>query len=272
MTHDARAAATVTVQRPAPSLSVSPPPPAAALSSRSPLDDFEALVRTRRAVRHFRPDPLPPGVLERLLDCARWAPSGYNLQPTRMVVVTRPEVKQALFAACMEQRQVLEAPVVTVFLGDRRVYHTHFERVLGMERDNGSITPEYEARLRQFVPLAFHQGPLGLGWVWKAALLPLLRLVRPLPHVAAVHKSHWLTKQVSLAAMNFMLAAQAAGLATVPMEGFDERRVRRVLRAPRWLTVMVVIPVGFAADASLSKTRVPLADLVHYERWGGGDA
>lgn len=269
--HDARHAATAEPQPTPLRVPLSPTTTPAALSPPSALAAFEALARTRRAVRHFRPDPLPPGVLERLLDCARWAPSGYNLQPTRMVVVTRPDVKQALFAACMEQRQVLEAPVVTVFLGDRRVYHNHFERVLGMERDNGSISPEYEARLRQFVPLAFHQGPFGLGWTWKAALLPLLRLVRPLPHVAAVHKDHWLTKQVSLAVMNFMLAAQAAGLATVPMEGFDGRRVRRVLRAPRWLTVMVVIPVGFAADESLSKTRVPLADLVHFERWGGAN-
>lgn len=229
---------------------------------------LEHLVRSRRAIRRFRNDPLPDSVLTRLLDLARWAPSGYNLQPAHFVIVTDPARKLALHAACMSQTQILEAPVTVVFVGDRRVYRNNFEPMLQSERDAGSLSPQYESALRQFVPLAFEQGPLGAGWLWKALLAPLGRFFAPIPSIPAVWKETWLTKQVALAAMNFMLAAAAGGLATVPMEGFDATRVRRALEIPRWGCVVLVVPVGYAAEDSLSsKTRFELSRMTHRERW-----
>ena len=58
------------------------------------LESFETLVRSRRATRRFKRDPIPDGLLARVLDTARWAPSGYNLQPTHFVVVTDPALKE----------------------------------------------------------------------------------------------------------------------------------------------------------------------------------
>lgn len=232
------------------------------------LPAFEQLVRTRRAVRHFRPDSLPEGMLERLLELARWAPSGYNLQPAHFVIVSDPAGKQALQRACMGQPQVLEAPAVVVFVGDRRVYENNFEAMIAAERQAGTLSPQYESALRKFVPLAFKQGPFGIGWLWKALLAPLARRFVPIPSIPAVRKEAWLSKQVSLAAMNFMLGATAAGLATVPMEGFDALRVRRALQIPRWGCVVLVVPVGYAAETSTSnKTRFELGRMTHRERW-----
>ena len=231
------------------------------------LEEFEALARSRRATRHFRADPLPGGLLERLVEVARWAPSGYNLQPTHFVLVTDPAVRAALCPACMGQVQVREAPAVVVFTGDRRVARNNFADMLRAEREAGSITTRYEMLLRRVVPLSFGHAPAGLGWVWKAGLVPLLRLFFPIPSLPAVHKRYWVTKQVMLCAMQFMLAATAAGLATLPMEGFDEGRVRRVLRIPRSHVVPVVVAVGYPLPQDAKKTRLPLERFVHRERW-----
>jgi nitroreductase len=70
-----------------------------------------------------------------------------------------------------------------------------------------------------------------------------------------------------LSAMTFMLAAKAAGLSTVPMEGFDESRVKKVLGIPAHHIVPVVIPVGYSDTAHLKKSRIPLADMTHYNGW-----
>ena len=59
------------------------------------LDVFEAM-RTTRAVRKLRPDPIDDAVLARVLEAATWAPSGGNRQPWRIVVVRSPETKRAL--------------------------------------------------------------------------------------------------------------------------------------------------------------------------------
>ena len=68
--------------------------------------------------------------------------------------------------------------------------------------------------------------------------------------------------------MVFMLAATAAGLSTSPMEGFDEQWVRRVLKIPPSHIVPVVIALGYSAAGNLTKTRLPLKDLVHRNYWG----
>lgn len=51
---------------------------------------------TTRAIRRFLPGPVPRAVIESLVQAASWAPSGGNLQPWRVVVVTDPEVLQEL--------------------------------------------------------------------------------------------------------------------------------------------------------------------------------
>lgn len=232
------------------------------------LDDFLSLVQTRRSVRDFKPDPLPEGAIDKLLEAARWAPSGYNLQPVHYVVVTEADRKAALRKASMDQRQVSEAPAVVVFIGDRQVVRNHFEQVLKMDKDAGVVNETYEALMRKFVPLAFSTGPLGLGWLWKATLAPIARFMAPIPGLPAVYRGHWLGKQVCLSAMNFMLAAHSAGLATCPMEGFDSRRVGQVLGLPGGMEPMLIVPVGYADVSGLSKTRLPMSSLVHREVWG----
>src|SRR5580704_6793484 len=114
------------------------------------LDEFETLAKSRRAIRNFKSDPVPMELLERLIEIARWAPSGYNLQPTHFVLVTDPAVKSALIPACLKQRQVAEAPAVIVVTGDKRVVEKNFTDVIAAERAAGCIDESYERLLRKF--------------------------------------------------------------------------------------------------------------------------
>ncbi len=57
---------------------------------------FYEFLRTQRAVRRLRPDPIPDEVLARILDATRHAPSGGNRQGWRMVLVTEPTKKARL--------------------------------------------------------------------------------------------------------------------------------------------------------------------------------
>ena len=115
--------------------------------------------------------------------------------------------------------------------------------------------------------MVFGQGPVGLGKLFKFTAIPLRGMILPTPSLPAVYKRFWLTKQTMLCAMTLMLAASAAGLSTLPMEGFDERRVRQVLGIPRSQVVTVVIAVGYSADKNLKKTRLPLERFVHRNGW-----
>lgn len=61
--------------------------------------ELDDLIRGRRSVRRFRPDPVPHEVIERILEAGRWAPSPHGSQPWRFVVLTRPEIRQRLAEA-----------------------------------------------------------------------------------------------------------------------------------------------------------------------------
>jgi nitroreductase len=225
--------------------------------ARPMLARFEELARKRRATRHFLQQPLEHDLIERLLRTAQWAPSGYNLQPTRFVVVADPRVRSRIRRACLNQESIEEAPVVIVFAGDHLAFD-RLEETLNHDLAAGAITPDYANFLRKIVRLMFKQGPLGINWLWKAALIPLARLLVPIPQMMAVHKRFWLAKQVMLCSMNFMLAAEAAGLGTVPMEGFDAGRLRRALDLPRSWEPILVVPIGYAKEDPPKKTRLPL--------------
>jgi nitroreductase len=66
--------------------------------SSDPTDTLRPLRRTRQ-VREFEPAPLPPDVLDALVDVARWTGSSQNSQPWRFIVIAEPATLRAIHAA-----------------------------------------------------------------------------------------------------------------------------------------------------------------------------
>jgi nitroreductase len=86
--------------------------------------DFYEVVRTRRSIRSYRPDPVPDDVLKRVLEAARISPSGSNRQPWKFIIVKNKELKRKLAVACHNQMFIAEAPIVIVACG----YNIHWNR------------------------------------------------------------------------------------------------------------------------------------------------
>jgi len=69
-------------------------------------ETFYALMRTRRTVREFSPEPVPRRVIEAALRTAGSAPSGANLEPWRFVVVSDPAVKRRIREAAEHEERL----------------------------------------------------------------------------------------------------------------------------------------------------------------------
>jgi nitroreductase len=52
------------------------------------------LVKTRRSIRRFKPDPVPDEYIDKIIEVARWAPSGYNTQPWDFVIIKDKKLKR----------------------------------------------------------------------------------------------------------------------------------------------------------------------------------
>jgi len=79
------------------------------------MDVFDA-VEKRRSIRKYLPKEIPKEQLMKLLESARLAPSGSNIQPWELIVVTDPETKRALVSACKDQDFVGECSAVVAGL------------------------------------------------------------------------------------------------------------------------------------------------------------
>ncbi len=67
-------------------------------------DSLLELVKKRRSIRRFKPDPIPDEYVEKIIDVARWAPSGFNMQPWEFVVVRKAELRTKIVELVEEIR------------------------------------------------------------------------------------------------------------------------------------------------------------------------
>jgi nitroreductase len=97
-----------------------------------------ALLKARRSIRRYRPDPVPDEMVEELLEAGRWAPSASNRQPWHFIVVRDPAILQevAQHAAYFFIRwaHVAEAPLLIVLCGEarNRVYRQFLHEDIGL--------------------------------------------------------------------------------------------------------------------------------------------
>lgn len=191
------------------------------MSSPLPVPDA---IRQRRSVKRFKPDPIPEEVLKELVDLTLLAPSSFNIQPWRIVLITSPEQKAALAAASWNQKQISEAPVTFVFAVDIMSWEKTFEHTV-VEAGRLEAWPEKVASyFRNAVP-GFQQslGALTREYAVKDAL------------IAATHTA---------------LAAESLGLGSCYMNGWDEAKVKQLIGAGNDpdIAIALVLPVGYPSE------------------------
>jgi F420 biosynthesis protein FbiB-like protein len=148
------------------------------------------LIHTRRSIRRYTDQPVPPELIDQLLEAASWAPSAHNRQPWRFVVISTPEAKQQL-ATVMGERlrtdrlrdgdpieavehdvarsheRIIQAPIVIVAcLSMSDMDHYPDDRRATAER---TMAIQGTAMALQNILLAAHD--LGLGACWLCAPL-----------------------------------------------------------------------------------------------------
>lgn len=237
------------------------------LTSNPTLDEFRKVVRSRRSVRRFTAEPVPGEVLDDCLDLAMLAPNSSNLQPWEFFVVQTPDLKARLAAACLGQNAAKTAPVLIAVVARPDTWRRHARMALAQwpEQKLPDIVEKYYTRI---APIHYSQGPFGLFGAAKKTAGLFVGLTRPVPRgpYSPNEMKIWATKSTALAAENLMLALRAHGYDSCPMEGFDECRVRRMLKLPRKALVTMIVAAGKRAEKGVynRQYRFNRAELVHY--------
>lgn len=88
--------------------------------------DLKSIIESRRSIRKFKPDPIPDDHINEILEAARLAPSGGNIQPWRFVIIKSPEAREKLKEFTLGF--VATAPVIIVVCSDMTAGQAQRER------------------------------------------------------------------------------------------------------------------------------------------------
>ncbi len=117
---------------------------------------FEAIMN-RKSIRRYKGDPIPEDMFTRILEAARWAPSGKNLQPWKFIVVRDKHLRQELAVASARQLFMAEAPVTIVACGFPEESYAHMGRYMKSWSVDVAIAVEH---------LMLQAQEEGLGTCW----------------------------------------------------------------------------------------------------------
>ena len=212
------------------------------------VEAFRQVVMSRRSVRKFTDKPIPKAVVDDCLDMALLAPCSSGLQPWEFYVVRSTDKKAKLVKACMSQLAAKTAAelIVCVARTDRI---EEFSRKMLREWPMPDV-PKLVQRYYQLIPYNYAPGPLNSFAMVKKAAFAVGGLVAAVPRGPYTRSEVelWAAKSTALACENLVLAFRAHGYDTCMMEGFDEVRVRKLLKLPDAAFTVMVVGAGERAD------------------------
>jgi nitroreductase len=204
----------------------------------SSYDELQGIIRGRRSVRAFKPDPVPSEDVDRMLEAALWAPSGSNTQPWLFTAVTdRNVIARAAECVRLEvERVALEAPGFA-------------ETGKGMARWGAF----FEA-----APLVFFVAGRREPASWR------MRLTEVLPeHPSAGESLSWLVS-CAAAIQNLLLAVHALGYGACWMGAplVARATLEELLELPGGYELLAVVPTGRPAEEPSAPRRRPRGETV----------
>ncbi|MCC6628781.1 MAG: nitroreductase family protein [Chloroflexi bacterium] len=200
------------------------------------MDLFE-VISTNRAIRHFRPEPVPDDLIERVLDAAIRAPSGSNRQTWRFLVLRDPAVR---------------ATVGTLYKEGFYEYIPERRRAM----PDTDTSPVFKSALSLADTMATDPPVL---------ILACLEGKPGDPPAGRTGGS-----SIYPAVQNLMLAARALGLGTclTTLHLRRERQIKDALGIPDHVDTYALIPLGYPARPFGPLGRRPVGEVTYLDRWG----
>lgn len=198
-------------------------------------------MRFRYACKEFNGAKILQEDLEVILQAGLLAPSSFELEHTRLLVVQDTEVKKALQEASFNQKQITTSSEVVVFVGLIGALRTPSNYIDTMiRRKTGKDEAQYQA--------------------YKKAIESKIN------SLSDVELIHWSLKQSYLMAQAMMDAAAFLGIDSCPMEGFDKKAVERILGIDSFREqVSLIVPFGYRkAQPTQPKIRLNYDELIKF--------
>lgn len=213
-------------------------------------EELLELVKARRSIRSFKPDMVSDEDIKKILEVARWAPSGMNFQPWEFIVVKDPDTKKEIFESVFQRppgrmpekmkpgsggmlmrgMSGPNAPVLIVVCGDTR------KKIILPGQDYELV----DGRIK-----------LKEGW--------------------GLDQESIFNSSLSNAFLYILLAARSLGLGTqyvtLTTLPHAQTEIRRILGLPEYLEIYDTVALGYPAYEPRPKYVRALDEVTHYEQF-----
>lgn len=170
-------------------------------------------ITSRRAIKHFDPDHVMPDQdLQTLLQAGQRAPTAFNIQHTRFVVVQDKELREKIKAVSWNQAQVTDASLLIVVCADTNAW----------EKDPSRYWRNAPQEVKGFMVGAIGQYYSENEQTQRDEAM----------------------RSCGLAAQNLMLAAKGLGYESCPMDGFDFDVVGEMIHLPEDHVISMFVVIG----------------------------
>jgi len=236
---------------------------------------FEEITNYRRSVRHYKNIPIDPERVKHCIELATLAPNSSNMQLWEFYHITDPEVLKKLAVACLDQQAATTAQQLVVFVTRQDLYRKRAKEMIGLETQNvlkNSPIEKHEKRIKRWklyygkvMPFLYFRC-LGIFGLVRKILVNMVGIFRPITYQVSENDVRVVVhKTCALAAQTFMLAMAGERYDTCPMEGFDGRKVKSILKLPLGAEINMIISCGIRDEHGVwgDRMRIPFDEVYH---------
>lgn len=196
---------------------------------------MDAIYR-RRSIRKFKPDPVPESYITELLEAARLAPSGTNIQPWRFVVMESPEMRQRLAECTFGLNFIARAPVTIVCCADLEAVKTRPRRIAEL-REAGAFAGTDLEKINSENYLQQREMDLAAARAYVSL-------------------------NTAIAIEHMVLRATDLGLGSCWVMMFSHKQVKQLLGLGDNIIIVALLPVGFPDQDPPPRPRLKLEEIV----------
>lgn len=196
--------------------------------------DFFTIINERHSVKKYDSShKMPKQKIQKLIESTQKAPSAWNLQHWKFLILDDQEAKDKALPIAYGQQQVADASIVVCILADTEA-NKNAESVFGTAVEHGLLPQHVKDSLIQQIEGAYANPGVG--------------------------KDHGILNS-SLAAMQLMLTAKAMGYDTCPMSGFNPMKMVEEFNIPSRYIPTMLITVGKAKEPARPSARFAMDDV-----------
>ncbi len=179
-------------------------------------------------------------------------------------------MSRCTYPLCLNQSAAKTAKHMVVFITRKDKWRSrakwNYEKIKeSLDGRPGKLQNRALNYYKKLIPLVYFNDPIGIASFLRKLTSFLLGIQKPFYRLGGKAEQRIVVhKSCALAAQNFMLSIAAEGLHSCPMEGFDKKRVKRLLQLPIGAEINMIISLGKGTEKGVwgPRYRVPFDEVV----------